>query len=160
MEGGGGGGCSVSDLWYEVQECISWEGPHCKTHKQLQDEGVGLLTGVEKDEADTEHGAHCDDEDGHRTVAILWKDNVTDYTQPHSGSQSPLESCICNWRGSYSREQWALILSSFALQTHKHCLTTAEWWLGKSVRSAPWKLANEDSERKYPPADWLKNTPN
>lgn len=72
----GMGGCSVSDLWYEVQECISWEGPHRKTHKQLQDEGVGLLTGVEKDQADTKHGAHCDDQDGHCTVAILWKDNV------------------------------------------------------------------------------------
>lgn len=69
---GGGGG--VSDLWYEVQECISWEGPHCKTHKELQDEGVGLLTGVEEDEADTKHGAHCDDQHGHGAVAILWKD--------------------------------------------------------------------------------------
>lgn len=70
------GGCGVSDLWDEVQECISWEGPHSKTHKQLQDEGVGILTGVEKDQADTEHGTHGDDQDGHCTVAILWKDNV------------------------------------------------------------------------------------
>lgn len=66
-------GCSVSYLWYEVQEGISWEGPHCKTHKQLQDEGVGLLAGVEKDQADAEHGAHSDDQDSHRAVAILWK---------------------------------------------------------------------------------------
>lgn len=27
---------------------------------------------------------------------------------------------------SYSQEQWALILSSSVLQTHKHCLATAE----------------------------------
>lgn len=60
---------------------------------------------------------------------------------------------------SYSREQWAEILLFFALQTHRHCLATVEWWLDKFVWSAPWKLANEDSEQKYPPADWLKNIP-
>lgn len=60
---------------------------------------------------------------------------------------------------SYSREQWAEILFSFALQTHRHRLATAEWWLGKFVWSAPWKLANGDSEQKYPPVEWLKNTP-
>lgn len=36
-------------LWYEVQEGISWEGSHCQAHKQLQDECVGLLAGVEED---------------------------------------------------------------------------------------------------------------
>lgn len=60
---------------------------------------------------------------------------------------------------SYSREQWAEILFVFALQSHRHCLATAEWWQGKFVWSAPWKLANEDSGQKYPPADWLRNTP-
>lgn len=66
---------------------------------------------------------------------------------------------VCS-QESYSREQWVSIPSSSVLQAHKHCLATAERWLGKFVWSAPWKSANEDSERKYPPADWLKNTPN
>lgn len=58
-------------LWYEVQECVSREGSHRHAHKQLQDECVGLLAGVEEDQADTEHGAHRDEQDCSRAVAIL-----------------------------------------------------------------------------------------
>lgn len=61
-------------LWYEVQECISWESSYCQAHKQLQDERVGLLAGVEEDQADAEHGAERDEHNGSRAVAILCKE--------------------------------------------------------------------------------------
>lgn len=38
----------ISYLWNKVQESVTWEGSHCQAHKQLQDERVGLLTGVEE----------------------------------------------------------------------------------------------------------------
>lgn len=63
-------------LWYEVQECISWEGSHCQAHKELQDECVGLLAGVEEDQADTEHGAQRDEQDSSRAVAVLCRQNI------------------------------------------------------------------------------------
>lgn len=58
-------------LWYEVQESISWECSHCQAHKQLQDKSVGLLTGVKKHQTNTQHGAHCDDQDSSCAVAVL-----------------------------------------------------------------------------------------
>lgn len=58
-------------LWYKVQESISWEGANCQTNKQLKDEGVGFLTGVKEDQADSQHGAHCDEQHSSRAVAIL-----------------------------------------------------------------------------------------
>lgn len=58
-------------LWYEVQESVSWQSSHRKAHKQLQDECVGFLAGVEEDQADTKHGAHRDEQDSSRAVAIL-----------------------------------------------------------------------------------------
>ncbi len=58
-------------LWYEVQQCVSWEGSHCQAHKQLQDECIRFLAGVEEDQADAEHGAHSDEQDGSRAVAVF-----------------------------------------------------------------------------------------
>lgn len=63
-------------LWYEVHEGISWEGSHGQAHKQLQDEGVGFLAGLEEDQADTEHGAHRDEQDGRRAVAVLCREHL------------------------------------------------------------------------------------
>lgn len=63
-------------LWYEVQEGISWEGSHCQAHKQLQDECVSFLAGVEEDQTDTEHGAHRDEQDSSRAVAVLCREET------------------------------------------------------------------------------------
>lgn len=66
--------CGSVYLWYEVQECVTREGPHRQTHKQLQDEGVGLLAGVEENQADTQHGAQCDEHDSRRAVTELCRE--------------------------------------------------------------------------------------
>lgn len=62
---------SCTNLRDEVQEGVPRERPHRQAHKQLQDERVGLLAGVEEDEADAEHGAQRDERDGGRAVAIF-----------------------------------------------------------------------------------------
>ena len=61
-------------LWYEVQESVSREGSHCEAHKKLEDKLVGLLTGVEEDQADTEHRAQRDEQYGSGAVAILCRE--------------------------------------------------------------------------------------
>lgn len=58
-------------LRYEVQESVSWESSHRQAHKQLQDECICFLAGVEEDQADTKHGTQCDEQDGRRAVAVL-----------------------------------------------------------------------------------------
>lgn len=65
------GSVAQTNLWYQVQESVPWERPHCQAYKQLQDERVGLLAGVEEDEADAEHGAQRDERDSGRAVAIF-----------------------------------------------------------------------------------------
>lgn len=89
-------GAAVLYLWYEVQESISWEGSHCQAHKQLQDQRVRFLAGAEEDQADAEHGAHCDEQDSSRAVAIFCREEAICHVPFRCSRFYPIVTPDCN----------------------------------------------------------------
>ena len=86
-----------------MQQSISWESAHCQAHEELQDEGVGLLAGVEEDQADAQHGAHRDEQDCSSAVAILYTE--TEREREREGG------------GGKEMEKWKQCLSQTSVRT-------------------------------------------